>query len=225
MASYIVDRVNQLKGSAKSARRWISQLRSYSLNNRHSWIDATDDKQLTRIIKELEYMDRFPTRRMLPLTKDINTAILNKPEINDYAKTLITVGREGIFRGGELCSGLTKGDFIWSVKLDRVTIHLERSKANRSGDGEYITLIDHSTNSGASMLRKYFDIHRVWMKHHRHIIFPSYSQSKGLNWDKSLSVKQLRYIIILNNWKLGQVRGEDFWNKYIVSHVKFIYSF
>ena len=140
-------------------------------------------------------MDRFPTRRMLPLTKDINTAILNKPEINDYVKTLITVGREGIFRGGELCGGLIKGDFTWSIKLDRVTIHLERSKANRSGDGEYITLIDHSPNSGVSMLRKYFDTHSVWTKHHRHIIFPSYSQSKGLNWDKSLSVNQLRSMI------------------------------
>lgn len=195
VASYIVDKVKLLNGSAKSARRWVSQLKSYSLQNRQPWIDVTDDKQLLRIIKELEYLDKFPTKRMLPLTKDINMAILEIAEVPDLIKTVITVGREGIFRGGEICSSLTKSDFIWSIKLDRVTIHLKRSKANRSGDGEYITLMDHGPKSAVVMLRKYFNTHRLWTQNHRRIIFPSYSKSKGLDWSKSLSVKQLRSMI------------------------------
>jgi site-specific recombinase XerD len=195
LASYIVDRVNQLKGSAKSARRWTNQLKNYSLSMRQPWIDSTDDKQLLRIIKELEYLDRFPTRRMLPLTKDINVAILDNPRTDELAKTVITVGREGVFRGGEICSSLTKRDFTWSPDLERVTIHLQRSKANRSGDGEYVTLINHGPNSAVVMLRNHFDTYSLWTKPRKHIIFPSYSKSKSLDWSQSLSVNQLRTMI------------------------------
>ena len=157
LGAFIVDKVRHLKGSAKSARRWFSQLRAYSVRNRYTWLDETDENNIKRIITELEFMDSFPTKRMQPLTKDLNVAIIEHQSVPDLAKTYITVGRESIMRGGELCSGLTRANFTWSLKKDRVTIHLLRSKANRKGDGEFITLLDYGEKSSVSLLKKHFD--------------------------------------------------------------------
>ena len=195
LGSFIVDKVRRLQGSAKSARRWLNNLRAYSVRNRYVWLDVSDENNINRIIKELEFMDSFPTKRMQPLTKDINLAIIDHQSVPDLAKTYITVGRESIMRGGELFSGLRRKDFTWSLKRDRVTIHLFRSKANRKGDGEFITLIDYGEKSSVSLLKKHFDSYTLWSAPQNKIIFPAYTKTKGLDWNKSVSVRQLRLMI------------------------------
>ena len=195
LGAFIVDKVRLLKGSAKSAGRWLNQLRNYSIQHRFPWLDATDEKNVKRIIKELEFLDAFPIKRMHPLTKDINLAILSHPQVPFLAKTYITVGREAILRGGELCSGLTRANFTWSLKKDRVTIHLFRSKANRKGDGEFITLLDYGVQSSVSILKEHFNIHGLWKAQPDKIIFPAYTKTKGMDWNKSINVRQLRDMI------------------------------
>jgi hypothetical protein len=78
--------------------------------------------------------------------------------------------------------------------LKRVTIHLDRSKANRRGNGEDITLVDYGPLSAVAMLRAHFDKFKLW-KNNETIIFPSYTKTKGLNWNKGLSVGQMRSLI------------------------------
>jgi hypothetical protein len=167
-------------------------------------------------------MDSFPTKRMQPLTKDINVAIIDHQSVPDLAKTYITVGRESIMRGGELCSGLRRKDFTWSLKRDRVTIHLFRSKENRKGDGKFITLknyanlIDYGEKSSVSLLKKHFDSYTLWNAQQNKIIFPAYTKTKGLDWKKSGSVRQLRLMIReclrtigMDGNKFGHIRYEQ----------------
>ena len=194
LGCYIVDKVRALKNSAKSVRRWISQLKTFSLMHQYEWLNQAEDRRMQNVIKELEFLDQNPTNRMLPLTKDINVNILNNSHISPTIKTCVTIGREGLLRGGEVCQLLRK-HFIWSQQRDRVTIHLERSKANRKGAGEYVTLKRHGPTSGAAILAKHFDQFNLWRADPDAIVLPSYSQRKGLDWSKTISIQQLRKAI------------------------------
>ena len=208
IGSYIVDKVSKLNGSSKSARRWVSHLRTFSLMQGFHWLNTADERRLQKVIQELEFLDRNPTRRMMPLTKDINSQILKNQEIPLPIKTCITIGREGILRGGELC-GLQRKHFIWSVQRDRVTLHLERTKTRRAGNGEFVSLKRHSQNSGVSILEEHFNKFNLWDASAESVILPSFSKSKGINWSRSISMRQLRSSIRDSLNKIG-INGDSY---------------
>ena len=193
LRAYLVFKFNQLNGSSKSIRIWVNHLRTYSVNKNLTWMALSDINRINGIVKQLEYLDLHPTRRMQPLTHEIEGLIFQQPKVHDLVKLIIKIAREGLFRGGEICSDLRGNKFIWAGK-NRVTIHLDRSKANRKGNGEDITLIDHGPSSAVAMLRAHFDKFKLW-KNNESIIFPSYTKTKGLDWSKGLTVSQLRSLV------------------------------
>jgi len=190
LGAFLVFKFNQLQGSSKSIRIWVNHLRSYSINNDFPWLCLADINRLNSIVKQLEYLDLHPTRRMQPLTYEVEALIVKQPEVSNFVKLVIKFAREGLFRGGEVCSGLQVRKFIW-MGPTRVTIHLDRSKANRKGNGEDITLVDHGPSSAVAMLRAHFDKYKLW-KDKESLVFPSYTRTKGLDWTKSLSISQMR---------------------------------
>ena len=88
LGCYIVDKVRSLKNSAKSVRRWISQLKTFSLMQQYEWLNQAEDRRMQNVIKELEFLDQNPTNRMLPLTKDIIENLLNNSKIPSPIKEL-----------------------------------------------------------------------------------------------------------------------------------------
>jgi hypothetical protein len=193
LGAFLVFKFNQLQGSSKSIRIWVNHLRSHSVNNDFPWLDLADINRLNSIVKQLEYLDLHPTRRMQPLTYEVEALIVKQPGVSSFVKLIIKFAREGLFRGGEVCSGLQSRKFIW-IGLNRVTIHLDRSKANRKGNGEDITLVDHGPSSAVAMLRAHFDKYKLW-KNREVLVFPSYTKTKGLDWTKGLSINQMRSAI------------------------------
>ena len=143
LGAFIVDRVASLNGSAKSVSGWLSCLQVFSTAESYPWLDRAGILRINRIVKELKFLDEHPTRRMYPLTQDIDVRIFESKLIPSYVKTLIRLGRETLMRGGELTSGLEVEDFMWSVNKDSVTIQLIRTKTNRSGGGDFITMEDY----------------------------------------------------------------------------------
>ena len=131
---------------------------------------------------------------MAPLTQDIDLKIFDCPSISIYVKTLIRVGRETLIRGGELTSGLEVEDFGWSVNRESVTIQLIRTKINRSGGGDFITIEDYGSTSAVALLKRHFTKYNLWSKKNQ-IVFPSYTITKGINWVKPMNIDQLRSFI------------------------------
>jgi len=207
LGAYLVFKFNELKGSSKSVRIWVNHLRTYSINKHLAWMELSDINRINGIVKQLEYLDLHPTRRMQPLTHEIEYLISQQPKVNDFVKLIIKIAREGLFRGGEICSDLRGNKFIWAGSK-RVTIHLDRSKANRRGIGEDITLVDYGPSSAVAMLRAHFDKFKLW-KNNETIIFLSYTKTKGLNWNKGLSVGQMRSLIKVTTNQAG-LQGSTF---------------
>jgi hypothetical protein len=193
LGAFLVFKFNQLQGSAKSIRIWVNHLRSYSVNHNLQWLGLADVNRLNSIIKQLEYLDLHPTRRMQPLTHEVEALMIKQSKVSEFTKLIIKFAREGLFRGGEVCSDLQTRKFIW-MGPKRVTIHLDRSKANRKGNGEDITLVDYGPSSAVALLRAHFDKYKLW-KNSESLVFPSYTKTKGLDWSKGLAVNQMRTLI------------------------------
>jgi len=193
LGAFLVFKFNQLQGSSKSIRIWVNHLRSHSVNHNLPWLSLGDVNRLNSIIKQLEYLDLHPTRRMQPLTHEIEALMVKQPNVSEFVKLVIKFARDGLFRGGEVCSDLQTRKFIW-MGPKRVTIHLDRSKANRRGNGEDITLVDYGPSSAVALLRAHFDKYKLW-KNRESLVFPSYTKRKGLDWTKGLAVNQMRTLI------------------------------
>ena len=191
LGAFLVDRVSSLNGSSKSVSGWLSCLQVFSTAENFPWLDRAGVIRINRIVKELMFLDENPTRRMAPLTQDIDLKIFDCELVSIYVKTLIRVGRETLMRGGELTSGLEVGDFGWSVNRESVTIQLIRTKTNRSGGGDFITIENYGPFSAVALLKKHFTKYNLWSQKN-FIVFPSYTITKGFNWNKSMNIDQLR---------------------------------
>ena len=71
-----------------------------------------------------------------------------------------------------------------------MTIEYQRSKCNRAGGSEFITMEDYSTNSGTRLLRKHFRKHDLFHSPHQ-IVFPALVNGLPM-WSRPMSTSQFR---------------------------------
>ena len=193
LIAFLVFRCNALHGSAKSLMTWVRQLETYSLIHRFRWLDSSDSRTVLKIIRSLEAADLAPTKRMEPLLHELVVAISNDPSVPFISKLACSVGHDGLLRGGEICSGLTVSDHIWSPSRNSVTIRLHRTKVHRRGGPQYVTLRDYGPFSAVRMLRRHFDRHSLW-SNPKSFVYPCFSRGK-YDWNHSLATWQLRSLI------------------------------
>jgi integrase len=106
---------------------------------------------------------------------------------------ILYMGHDGLFRSGELLSGFTVEDLVWSLDHSQFTVVLDRSKVNRRGDGESVTICDYEGRSAVKLMIQWFCIMKLWDRPGAHI-FPS-RRGKGWLWDRTLSTDWLRDVI------------------------------
>jgi hypothetical protein len=68
---------------------------------------------------------------------------------------------------------------------------LNRSKCHRKGGPQFITIHDYGVTSGARWLRNHFDRYSLWGNPDS-LVYPSYTAAGELNFNKSMSISQLR---------------------------------
>ena len=115
---------------------------------------------MKRLVARMKYENLNPIRRVKP----IQIEHLRKwcPEgVQEDAKELQTalmlyLGHDGLLRIGELLSGIRAGDIRWRADGKCFDLWLERSKANQSGDGELITIVDYEGRCAVKLMRKWF---------------------------------------------------------------------
>jgi integrase len=100
------------------------------------------------------------------------------------------MGHDGLFRAGELMSGFKVSDLVWSLDHSQFTVVLERSKTNRKGGGESVTICDYEGRSAVKLMIQWFGVMGLWDKPDAHI-FPS-RKGKSWLWDRTLSTDWLR---------------------------------
>ena len=190
LLAFLVYRCNELNGSTKTLGGTVSMIKSFSSRSRQPWLDAQELILIDKLIKHLQYKDVTPTRRVTPLTLDILEDIVASPDVSSQIKTMFMTGHDCLNRAGEICSGLTSRDFQWSRNQKRVTIEYPRSKCNRAGGSEFITMEDYSTNSGARLLRRHFRKYDLFRSPHL-IVFPALIKDQA-DWSRPMATSQFR---------------------------------
>jgi hypothetical protein len=143
----------------------------------------------------MRFNDSIPVQRKKPIqikhlvkgTADWN---LDDPRVLQEA-VILFVGHDGLFRIGELLGGLKVSDITWASDHSMFHVWLSRSKANRSGDGELITVADYSGRSGVKLMKSWYDAMGLW-GNDKALLFPSRKSSKGWNLDKTISASWVR---------------------------------
>ena len=116
-------------------------------------MDAHEARKLRQLVGKMEELDTMPIRRknalqLKHLAKMFDDKELTSPHGLEEV-LLLYVGHDGLFRSGELLSGLKVSDVVWSADKKRFTVALEISKANRKGNAEFVTVCD---NEGSALL-------------------------------------------------------------------------
>ena len=133
-------------GSSKSVDNVTSQLKRFCIELRMNWLDQADEIRLRGVLGVVKYQDLVDVRRVKPLQLGLLNVWTEGWDKADYKTlmllTLLYLGHDGLFRIGELLSGLKVSDILWEPGSAGFCIRLPRSKANQSGDGEVVRICD-----------------------------------------------------------------------------------
>ena len=190
IAGFLANRVLTLEGSTKSIEAVKAAIKDKAISRGFQWLEERESRKLRRLVARMKYDDINPIRRVKP----IQIEHLRKwfPESGlEEAKELQTalmlyLGHDGLLRIGELLSGIRAGDIRWRVDRRGFDLWLERSKANQSGDGELITIVDYDGQCAVKLMRKWFRNMDLWKLTDR-MLFPSRRGKGTILWDKTIS--------------------------------------
>ena len=123
--------------------------------------------------------------------------------------TILFLGHDALLRSGELLGGLRVKDVVWTE--GGIGVWLARSKANRAGDGELITVPYYSETCAVSLMRKWFMAMGFWEKGKQDsLLFPGRRRGgKQFDLEKTISQSWLRVRIKKAAIYLG-LRHEDY---------------
>ena len=76
--------------------------------------------------------------------------------------TIIMLGHDGLLRTGELLRGLKVKDVVWSEDKEYLSVWWERSKDNRAGSGETVTIPRYGELCAVELMKKWFDAMEFW---------------------------------------------------------------
>ena len=143
--------------SSKSVGNVTSLLKRFCIESRMQWLDAADDIRLRSVLAVVKFNDQVDVRRVKPLQLWLLNSWTKEWDTRDYRTlmllTLLYLGHDGLFRIGELLSGLKVSNVLWEPKGRSFCIKLLRSKANQSGDGELVRICDHAGPSAVKFMR------------------------------------------------------------------------
>ena len=185
-------------GSTRSVAQVIHAVKSgKDLND--PWPDATDDKRLKTLVKELQFDDVSPGNQKRALRRfHLLDAIKKTPKLTGrllLEALLLFTSHNGLLRIGELLCGLQVSDVIWDSERLGFRLHLERTKTGRSGPGVYVAFRDHGSVSAVSLMRMWFDENNLWIQH-TSFIFPS-THGEILDFSRTMSQDHFRKVIKL----------------------------
>lgn len=206
---YLVSRVNRLDGSTASLDNKLSNLRLYvkRVLLDVEWLDEEEERQLKETIAVLKYNDFREVKRAKPLTQEIVDRLVDYRGsgtlLDGLLRAIYTTGHDGLMRGGEITSGLFRGDLTSHSDGKGITIDLDRTKAHRVGGPEKVKLrrgLNNSTYSGAFNLFSWVSRSNPRGQLDR-VVFPEITFEKGvpigIDWSISLTkdslVKALRH--------------------------------
>jgi len=187
--------VTARNGSTKSIGNVVTAIRQRALLNGYGWITELQTNQLKDLVTQMRFNDSIPVQRKKPiqikhLIKGTANWNLSDPRVLQEA-VILFVGHDCLFRIGELLGGLKVSDITWASDHSMFHVWLGRSKANRSGDGELITVTDYSGRSGVKLMKLWFDEMGLWNTD-KALLFPSRKSIKGWNLEKTISSSWVR---------------------------------
>jgi len=200
LGGYVANRVFTLNGSTKSLDAVKAAIKNESLHQTQAWLSEDDERRLRRLIARLKYDDTNPVRRMKPIQLAELRQWLGNKDLEDSRELelvlLMYLGHDGLFRLGELLSGLRAGDVRWSLNKDSFDVWLSRSKANQKGDGELVIINDYMGVSAVKLMRRWYTQLDLW-NHPERILFPGRVGKTG--WHDSKTISQ--------SWVRQQIKG------------------
>lgn len=182
--SFLTYLVIERKGSAKSLDNDLSQLRCYWANlGRRDWLDARGEREVKAVLNQFQLEDQGASRRKAPLTAELldkMDSILRLSNEQDLLfSTMCWLGNQGLFRGGELCSGLRMSDVEFAADYSSVDIYLSRTKTVRKGDGVRVTVGDVTGVSAVKRLVLWVT-RKGLVEGSDQLLFPSYATTSWL---------------------------------------------
>jgi hypothetical protein len=163
---YVSELVRKRKGSAKTLDAAVAAVKVAAGDRGCSWLSEHEVFKLGRLVKQYELEDPYQVNRkhglqlkhLLPWTesKDLED-VFQLEEV-----TIIMLGHDGLLRTGELLRGLKVKDVIWSEDREYFSVWLERSKANRAGSGELVTIPRYGERCAVEYMKKWFDAMEFW---------------------------------------------------------------
>jgi hypothetical protein len=148
-------------GSTKTIDAVLTSIRRDCLTTGIPYLPASEVALLGDLVKELKFNDTTEVRRVRPLTRILLDAIYSQGTDGlgkkRMALVMMTLAHDGMLRSGETCSGLRGLDLQWNRKRTSVSVHLLRTKGNRTGGGQVVTMLDYGRESGCALLRAWCD--------------------------------------------------------------------
>lgn len=181
MASFVCAHVVRNKGSTRSVGNLVAALKKSCLYSGGSWLGDLEQLKLMEVLRELKLEDLSNSRRKRPIRVKELLAIINSLRLEEpielLVATMLAVGHDGLLRSAELLSGFKVRHLTWSLDKSSIRLEIERSKMNRSGESEYVTLFDYGKFSAVALMRRWFDKNQLWDKYDR-MIFPAVRYNK-----------------------------------------------
>jgi len=112
LGQYLTAFTNKLNGSSKSLPKIIGAIKDHCARHEISWWSTKDILNLADLRKNLEFHDHIPIKQAYPLVNHLIRRIdkaLDKNKVKDQIASLVmSLGHDGLLRGGEMTSGLKK---------------------------------------------------------------------------------------------------------------------
>jgi len=201
---YLVEKVERLKGSAKTVSQTFWNIK-VKLEEKGVHISRKNLKEIKQVIRKLEYNDIVPTRRSYPLTmkylfKMFRNKVLKGPDL--MFAVMATIGHAGMFRLDTLVSDLKVKNVFWSPDRNSFKLSIGRTKTHRKGGALSISFeTNGSSVCPVLYLKQWFNECNLWNVKDASL-FPSMSHGK-LNFNKTISGSWVRRKLKREISKLG----------------------
>ena len=176
------------------------------------WLSPGDQLRLTSLIKALEKEDFNPLHRKLPLQEFHFQRVADTSDRSNphhlLTLLLLYVGHDGLLRAGEIVSGLTTAEVIWSPDRSAMALHFARSKTCLTGPGFLVQFRDRPTVNAVSLMREWWEM--MGLRTARTVtLFPKRLSETRFDWSSPISYDSLVTRIKLVAHRLG-LSTEDY---------------
>lgn len=156
VGGYILWYTRKNAGSTRSIDYVLSSLARYSKGHNQRWLNKTERHHLRLITKQLKYNDVRQTNQKAPLTLDLLVPMFAQwGHKHDRLKllTAMFLGHDILLRSAELLA-LRTSDLKW-LNSSSVQISIRRTKSNRAGPSQTVTLYDRPGPSSFKLLQSF----------------------------------------------------------------------